>query len=587
MKRILIISMAALLALITACEKEYAPPVLTAPGSETVETTKPVDLTFSYTADGGFKSSSVTATNGSAVVKTDGTGGATSGNIIITFTAGASAGAGSVTLSIFDEQDQSASSTAVLTVFEEGAPEVTAPSSTDVQVIEDVDLTFNFDSEGGFGSASVSATNGTAAVKTAPSSGANSGSVVVTFTASRNTGAGSVELTITDENSKSGLATAVLNVTPFPSEDVNVNIEADVTWTADKIYILDGRIAVLDGVTLTIEAGTVIKAREGSGSNAKALLVARGGKLMAMGTAAAPIIFTTIADQILPGEIASPNMDPTTNATWGGLIVLGKAPISANAPAVQIEGIPPSDPNGLYGGTVPDDNSGTIQYISIRHGGANIGEGNEINGLTLGGVGSTTIIENVEVIANQDDGIEWFGGTVNVTNALIWNASDDAVDTDQAWSGILDNFIVVCGDETDHSLEIDGPEGTYLDGHTVRNGSVKGNSTASELGDFRDGARGTFENIYFFGFGDPDLSSGRGDLSLSGTASIDNFADGVLVFNNLEMTLASGVALSTVFKSGTDAHATAVDAGANTVGADASVFAGWSWAAVSGALSDF
>ncbi|MEE4215789.1 MAG: hypothetical protein V2I34_12045, partial [Bacteroidales bacterium] len=91
----------------------------------------------------------------------------------------------------------------------------------------------------------------------------------------------------------------------------------------------------------------------------------------------------------------------------------------------------------------------------------------------------------------------------------------------------------------------------------------------------------------FFGFGDPDLSSGRGDLSLSGTETTDNFADGVLVFNNLEITLADGVALSTVFTAGTDAHATAVAAGANTVGADASVFEGWSWAATSGALSDF
>jgi hypothetical protein len=96
---------------------------------------------------------------------------------------------------------------------------------------------------------------------------------------------------------------------------------------------------------------------------------------------------------------------------------VGNAPISADASAVQIEGIPPSDQNGLYGGDNPADDSGIIRYISIRHGGANIGEGNEINGLTLGGVGSGTIIEYVEVVANQDDGIEWFGGTVSVKNA--------------------------------------------------------------------------------------------------------------------------------------------------------------------------
>ena len=85
---------------------------------------------------------------------------------------------------------------------------------------------------------------------------------------------------------------------------------------------------------------------------------------------------------------------------------------------MQIEGIPASDLNGLYGGTEATDNSGVLKYISIRHGGANIGEGNEINGLTLGGVGSGTTIENIEIVANDDDGIEWFGGTVNVKNGL-------------------------------------------------------------------------------------------------------------------------------------------------------------------------
>ena len=110
---------------------------------------------------------------------------------------------------------------------------------------------------------------------------------------------------------------------------------------------------------------------------------------------------------------------------------------------VQIEGIPSSDANGLYGGNNDEDNSGVMTYISIRHGGANIGEGNEINGLTLGCVGSGTVISNIEVVANQDDGIEWFGGTVNVSNAVVWNAGDDAIDTDQAWAGTLDNFVVV------------------------------------------------------------------------------------------------------------------------------------------------
>ncbi len=363
---------------------------------------------------------------------------------------------------------------------------------------------------------------------------------------------------------------------------VTENVTANTTWTADKIWILGSRIAVTSGVTLTIEPGTIIKGQAGTGANATALIIARGAKINAVGTAAAPIIFTSIADEIQPGQIASPNLDPTLSGLWGGLMIMGNAPISADAASVQIEGIPASDPNGLYGGSDAADNSGVVKFISIRHGGANIGEGNEINGLTLGGVGNGTVIENVEVVANQDDGIEFFGGTVNVTNALVWNAGDDGIDTDQAWAGTLNNFVVVCGGQTDHALEIDGPEGSLLAGHTLTNGTVKGND-ASELGDFRSSARGDFNNIYFFGFPDP-ATDGRGDFSLSSGSDV-TFAAGDLTFSNLQVTLPTGVALTAVFKAGTDVHATDVAAGANTVGANVSAFTSWTWAGVSGNLA--
>lgn len=369
---------------------------------------------------------------------------------------------------------------------------------------------------------------------------------------------------------------------------VNTNISSNTTWETGKTYILGGRISVTAGNTLTIQPGVIVKGEVGSGSNATALIIARGAKIDAQGTATSPIIFTTVADEITPGEIVSPNLEADLSGLWGGLIVLGKAKASlaGDVTEVQIEGIPPSDTNGLYGGSDDADNSGVIKYISIRHGGANIGEGNEINGLTLGAVGSGTVIENVEVIGNQDDGIEWFGGTVNVKNAIIWNAGDDGLDTDQAWAGTLDNFIVVAGGETDHCLEIDGPEGSYNAGHTLKNGTIKGNAVA-ELGDFRDGARGTFENIYFFNFPDPATTEGRGDLSLSGDKTLATFADGTLKFMSLEVTLADGVALSTVFKNGTAASATNVAAGANTVGANKAAFAStWSWTSASGAISD-
>jgi len=261
---------------------------------------------------------------------------------------------------------------------------------------------------------------------------------------------------------------------------INSDITQNTTWYSDTVYQLGGRISVVDGVTLTIQPGTIIKGEAGTGANATALLIARGGKLIAEGTPSLPIIFTSVADEITPeqiltGNFKSPNLDPTINGLWGGLIVLGHAPISASnttgdVSSVQIEGIPTSDPNGLYGGINPHDNSGIISYVSIRHGGANIGSGNEINGLTLGGVGNSTVVNNIEIVANQDDAIEFFGGTVNVSYLVSWNAGDDGIDTDQSWSGNLTDFVVIS--PGNHCFELDGPEGSYEAGHNISNGDI-------------------------------------------------------------------------------------------------------------------
>ena len=372
---------------------------------------------------------------------------------------------------------------------------------------------------------------------------------------------------------------------------ISSNITSNTTWTADNVYELGGRITVLDGVTLTIEPGTVIKGQAGTGANATALLVARGGKINAVGTQFKPIIFTSVADEITPEQVGaglfiSPNLDPATQGLWGGVIILGKAPISASASEIQIEGIPTTDPNGLYGGNDVSDNSGVMKYVSIRHGGANIGNGNEINGLTLGGVGNGTTIENIEIVGNQDDGIEFFGGTVNVSNLLVWFSGDDAIDTDQAWAGTLNNFIVICGSATDHALEIDGPEGTLMGSHTLRNGSIKG-SPEAELGDFRACPRGTFENIFFFDFVDP-ATAGRGDLSISNptnsTCSTDNLTNGVLTFSNLQVILPTNVTLSSVFKNGTSAFATSVTT--RTIGANKTSL-NWTWKEQANQLTAF
>jgi hypothetical protein len=302
--------------------------------------------------------------------------------------------------------------------------------------------------------------------------------------------------------------TTTTNTTPTPVEPdvvtVTQNISANETWSASKTYILGGRITVLAGATLTIEPGTVIKGQAGTGANATALLIARGAKLMAEGTADKPIIFTTIADEITKedvaaGKFASPNLAPDANGLWGGVLICGKASISASASQIQIEGIPTSDQNGLYGGSDDADNSGVIKYISIRHGGANIGAGNEINGLTLAGVGSGTVIENVEVVGNQDDGIEWFGGTVSVKNAIVWNSGDDAIDADQSWGGTLDNFVVIT--PGDHVFELDGAEGSMERAYTIKNGTVVNDYDSRKTGgDLINTDKNTIvnlENIFF------------------------------------------------------------------------------------------
>jgi len=216
------------------------------------------------------------------------------------------------------------------------------------------------------------------------------------------------------------------------TSDVTVN-DADIAagqtiyWTADKTYHLNGRVFVDDGAVLHIEAGTIIKGMPGSGENASALIVARGGKIYAEGTADRPIIFTAESD-----DVTNP-VDVTydTKGLWGGVIVLGKAPINRPAGEHNLEGIPTTAPRGMYGGNDADDNSGVIRYVSIRHGGAEIGEGNEINGLTLGGVGAGTTIDFVEVYANKDDGFEWFGGTVNSKHLIAAFCGDDSFDMDE------------------------------------------------------------------------------------------------------------------------------------------------------------
>jgi len=374
---------------------------------------------------------------------------------------------------------------------------------------------------------------------------------------------------------------------------VSSNITSNETWTSDKIWILSSRVTVESGATLTIEPGTVIKGQAGQGTNATALLVARGARINAVGSANAPIIFTSVADEIVSGQISSPNLAPNTNGLWGGVMILGYAPISADAEAVQIEGVPPSDQNGLYGGTDPLDNSGIFTYVSIRHGGTDIGEGNEINGLTLGGVGSGTIIDHVEIVGNVDDGIEFFGGSVNCTNLLVMMQGDDAFDGDQGYSGTVDNFVNIAGAASDHSLEFDGPEGMTDGSYTFVNGTCKGwnniGRDGGEYADFRSDLRCSLSNVYFFNYSDSS------DFELDNDGVAANYFNGLITTSGLEFNVDHLSAGNLTCEDIMADKSTAGDAfnqinpGCNvvssaTVGANTSEFHSWTWAHDSGLL---
>jgi hypothetical protein len=319
-------------------------------------------------------------------------------------------------------------------------------------------------------------------------------------------------------------------------------IEEDETWTNDRFHILDGKVYVTEGVTLTVEAGTIIKGRQSSGANASALIIAQDATAIMQGTAEQPIIMTAESDDIQLGTNAGTELDITDSALWGGLIVLGNTvgSFSGDATSIQIEGLPATEP-GDYGGTDNNDSSGVYEYISIRHGGAVIGSDNEINGFTLGAVGSGTTMNHIEVVANLDDGIEWFAGTVNASNLVVWGCGDDQLDIDEAYSGTITNALTVSTNVSDHALEIDGPAGSFQAGFTIDGLTMIGNTDPTndasgnrEYVDLRDGALCTIKNVYAYGF----LSGS--DVELDDEDSAKNYQEGNISFENWQIVYPEG-----------------------------------------------
>ncbi|HTN45249.1 MAG TPA: hypothetical protein VL098_02810 [Flavipsychrobacter sp.] len=205
------------------------------------------------------------------------------------------------------------------------------------------------------------------------------------------------------------------------------DISANTTLSASKKYLLKGFVYVKSGVTLTIEPGTVIT---GDKASKGTLVITRGAKIHAEGTASKPIIFTS-----------SFAAGARSQGDWGGLILLGKAPINPADKEAKIEGglTPTSGGNEKdyiwYGGSDVNDNSGILKYVRIEFAGTAFTPDNEINGLTMGGVGAGTTIDYVQVYRSGDDAFEWFGGTVNCKHLIASYTWDDDFDTDFGFSG--------------------------------------------------------------------------------------------------------------------------------------------------------
>lgn len=265
----------------------------------------------------------------------------------------------------------------------------------------------------------------------------------------------------------------------------SASITGDAFWTADTEYLLDGNVYVEDGETLTIEAGTVIKglATPTTGDQETALIVARGGKIFAEGTPGRPIIFTSEDD-----DVTDPfDLTVDDKGLWGGVIILGRSTINVGGGENFIEGLEPSDSRNLYGGNDDDDDSGVFRYVSIRHGGAIFGTDNEINGLSMGGVGRGTRIDHVEVFANQDDGFEWFGGTVDTKYLVASFVGDDAFDYDEGFRGRGQFWFSIHptddgGSGGEHDGGTDPETGQPFSIPVIHNATYIGSGSASKIG---------------------------------------------------------------------------------------------------------
>ena len=318
----------------------------------------------------------------------------------------------------------------------------------------------------------------------------------------------------------SGLVAAAAASAVSAQTIISSNFATSTTLTlANSPYQLQGDIYVLPGATLTIQAGVQFRSAANS-----TLAVTRGAQIIANGTKDAPIVFTSSADTGVYRQLA--------NNEWGNLTIMGSGYISEDeipsnsaAPSAtnyaDMEGLTPANPAlNDYGGGNDNDDSGSLSYCGFRYGGIASIPGKELNGLSLGGVGRNTDIHHIEILNNIDDGIEIWGGTVNLKYISIWNIGDDSLDIDQGWRGKAQFGLIVQGLSNagaqgsgfgDNAMEIDGAERCdwqpvttcALHNWTVIGGenNAAGGAPTDELVEFRDNARVQFLNCIFMDAG--------------------------------------------------------------------------------------
>ncbi|WP_290698952.1 multidrug transporter [Lacinutrix sp.] len=289
---------------------------------------------------------------------------------------------------------------------------------------------------------------------------------------------------------------------------------SNLTLEAGTDYTLNGSLIMASGTTLTIPAGTTIKALA-QGSDVY-IAISQGAKINALGTAANPIVLTSNASNPEAGD-------------WGGLIVLGRAPINSvsgsSTSTSEIASLP-------YGGTDAGDDSGSISYMRIEYSGGSADGQSENNGFSFYAVGNGTLVEYIQAFEGKDDGIEFFGGTVNVDFVSVVNAQDDSIDWTEGYTGIITNAYVKHGTDHDKGIEADGfntdignnSSPVFWSKPTVNNLTIIGNgsSTGNEAIRLRAGTQGIFNNISIQGFAEGfDLDGDQGD-SPTGAGVLSN-----------------------------------------------------------------